>query len=54
MDEACAAVRIRAEREGERPVLSRKEIARVVAQASGVGRTGGRKGGSGWPASKSA
>ena len=37
MDEACAAVRIRAEREGEKdPVLSRKEIARVVAQASGV------------------
>ena len=37
VDEACAAVRIRAEREGEKdPVLSRKEIARVVAQASGV------------------
>ena len=36
VDEACAAVRIRAEREGEKdPVLSRKEIARVeIGRAS--------------------
>ena len=37
VDEACAAARIRAEREGIRdPELTREEIARVVAQASGV------------------
>ena len=37
VDEACAAARIRAEREGEgTPLLTRAEIARVVAQASGV------------------
>ena len=37
VDEACAAARIRAEQEGERdPVLTCEEIARVVAQASGV------------------
>ena len=37
VDEACAAARIRAEREGTAdPVLTREEIARVVAQASGV------------------
>ena len=37
IDEACAAARIRAEREGEtNPRLTREEVARVVAQASGV------------------
>ena len=37
VDEACAAARIRAEREGKNdPVLTREDIARVVAQASGV------------------
>ena len=37
IDEACAAARIRAEREGETsPCLTREEVARVVAQASGV------------------
>ena len=37
IDEACAAARIRAEREGETsPRLTREEVARVVAQASGV------------------
>ena len=37
VDEACAAARIRAEREGKgTPLLTRAEIARVVAQASGV------------------
>ena len=37
IDEACAAARIRAEREGEtNPSLTREEVARVVAQASGV------------------
>ena len=37
VDEACAAARIRAEREGKStPLLTRAEIARVVAQASGV------------------
>ena len=37
MDEACAAARIRAEREGKAdPTLTREDIARVVAQASGV------------------
>ena len=37
IDEACAAARIRAEREGEtNPCLTREEVARVVAQASGV------------------
>ena len=37
IDEACAAARIRAEREGEAsPSLTREEVARVVAQASGV------------------
>ena len=37
VDEACAAARIRAEREGRgTPLLTRTEIARVVAQASGV------------------
>ena len=37
VDEACAAVRIRAEREGTlNPSLTREEIAHVVAQASGV------------------
>ena len=37
VDEACAAARIRAEREGRStPLLTRAEIARVVAQASGV------------------
>ena len=37
VDEACAAARIRGEREGTAdPVLTREEIARVVAQASGV------------------
>ena len=37
MDEACAAARIRAEREGTlNPSLTREEIAHVVAQASGV------------------
>ena len=37
IDEACAAARIRAEREGETtPSLTREEVARVVAQASGV------------------
>ena len=56
VDEACAAVRIRAEREGEKdPVLSRKEIARVVAQASGVPANGwAKRSGNVWPASKSA
>ena len=37
VDEACAAARIRAEREGKAdPTLTREDIARVVAQASGV------------------
>ena len=37
VDEACAAARIRAEREGKAdPTLNREDIARVVAQASGV------------------
>ena len=37
VDEACAAARIRAEREGTlNPSLTREEIAHVVAQASGV------------------
>ena len=37
VDEACAAARIRAEREGiTNPTLTREEIAHVVAQASGV------------------
>ena len=37
VDEACAAARIRAEREGKSdPTLTREDIARVVAQASGV------------------
>ena len=37
IDEACAAARIRAEREEEtNPRLTREEVARVVAQASGV------------------
>ena len=37
VDEACAAARIRAEREGKAdPTLTQEDIARVVAQASGV------------------
>ena len=37
VDEACAAARIRAERENRpQPVLTQDDIARVVAQASGV------------------
>ena len=37
VDEGCAAVRIRAEQQGDaRPVLTPDQIARVVAQASGV------------------
>ena len=37
VEEACAAARIRAEREGKAdPTLTREDIARVVAQASGV------------------
>ncbi len=51
VDEACAAARIRAEREGKAdPTLTREDIARVVAQASGVPveRVGRRRSGNGW------
>src|SRR5699024_12166464 len=37
MDEACAAARIRAEKEGRSaPALTREDMARVVARASGI------------------
>ena len=37
VDEACAAARIRAEREHQpSPVLTREEVAQVVARASGI------------------
>ena len=51
MDEACAAARIRAEKEGRTaPALTREDMARVVARASGIpggggtGKGGGRGG----------